>query len=148
MTLLGGLPWTDVFGDNFKWLQKVTNTGFPKTWDARGINSTINDEAIALDDIVKLAKTMNLKGEVSIGLPKGKSGVYSIYNTTFDLGAQQRFHFDQYSGKELVNHDWTDVGFLMRGRMWFMAFHQGQFGTWNWVLMICVAVLLTFISVT
>ncbi len=147
MTLAGGMPWTDVFGDNFKWLQKVTKTGFPKTWHARGLKSNVEGQAISLDDMVDLAKTMNLKGEVSIGLPKDEKGVYSIYNTTFDLGAQKRFHFDQYSGEQLVNHNWEDVGILMRGRMWFMAFHQGQFGTWNWIVMICVAVLLAFISI-
>lgn len=146
MTLLGGIPWTDVFGDNFKWVQKVTNTGFPKTWDARGIKSTVNGEAITLDKMVTLAKSMNLKGEVSIGLPKGKAGVYSVSNATFDLGAQKRFHFDQYSGKQLVNHNWEDVGFLMRGRMWFMAFHQGQFGNWNWFLMLGVSIVLMLLA--
>ncbi|AUP79484.1 PepSY-associated TM helix domain-containing protein [Flavivirga eckloniae] len=147
MTLAGGMPWTDVFGDSFKWVQKVTNTGFPKTWNARSLKSHAEGKPISLDDMVTLAKSMDLKGEVSLGLPKDKIGVYSIYNTTFDLGAQKRFHFDQYSGEQLVHHNWEDVGILMRGRMWFMAFHQGQFGLWNWVLMICVAVLLTFISV-
>ncbi|OEK09704.1 peptidase [Flavivirga aquatica] len=147
MTLAGGMPWTDIFGANFKWLQNVTNTGFPKTWSARGIKSEVKGDAISLDDMVKLAKSMNLKGEVSIGLPSTPKGVYSIYNTTFDLGAQKRFHFDQYSGKQLVNHNWEDVGVLMRGRMWFMAFHQGQFGTWNWVLMLGVAILLAFIAI-
>ncbi len=147
MTLAGGMPWTDVFGDNFKWVQKVTNTGFPKTWNARGLKSQGEGNPISLDDMVQLAKSMNLKGEVSIGLPKGEKGVFSIYNTTFDLKAQKRFHFNQYTGEQLVHHNWEDVGVLMRGRMWFMAFHQGQFGTWNWVLMICVALLLTFVSI-
>ena len=147
MTLLGGLPWTDVFGDNFKWVQKVTNTGFPKTWEARSLKSEIKGTAISLDEVVNLAKTMNLKGEVSVGLPREKNGVYSIYNTTFDLGAQQRFHFNQYTGEQLVHHNWADVGFLMRGRMWFMAFHQGQFGSWNWFLMLGVSILLTFIAI-
>lgn len=149
MTLLGGMPWTDVFGGSFKWVQKVTNTGFPKTWTARGLTSSGNaDKPISLDEMVALAKTMDLKGEVSIGLPVGDKGVYSIYNSTFDLGAQKRFHFDQFTGEQLVNHNWEDVGILMRGRMWFMAFHQGQFGTWNWILMICVSLLLTFVSVS
>lgn len=147
MTLAGGIPWTDVFGSNFKWLQEATDTGFPKTWSARGIQSEIKGEAITLDDMVVLAKSMDLKGEVSIGLPSSPKGVYSIYNTTFDLGAQKRFHFDQYSGKQLINHNWEDVGVLMRGRMWFMAFHQGQFGLWNWLLMLGVALLLAFVAI-
>ncbi len=146
MTLAGGMPWTDVFGANFKWLQGVTNTGFPKTWNARGLKSSVNGEAIPLDDMVSLGTSMNLKGVLSIGLPKHKTGVYSISNATFDLDAQKRFHFDQYSGKQLVKHDWADVGILMRGRMWFMAFHQGQFGTWNFVVMIFVSLLLAFMA--
>ncbi|WP_147677036.1 PepSY-associated TM helix domain-containing protein [Algibacter pacificus] len=147
MTLAGGMPWTDVFGSSFKWVQTATNTGFPNTWDSRGLKSNTQGEAITLDHMVKLANSMNLKGEVSIGLPKDEKGVYSIYNSTFDLGAQKRFHFDQYSGKELVHHNWEGVGILMRGRLWFMAFHQGQFGLWNWLLMLGIATLLAFIAI-
>lgn len=146
MTLAGGMPWTDVFGDGFKWVQKVTNTGFPRTWQGRGLESEINGEAIALDKMVAHAQTMGLKGNLNIGLPKGPKGVYIIYNETFDLDAQKRFYFDQYSGKQIFQHQWSDVGILMRGRMWFMAFHQGQFGTWNFIVMLCVALLLTFIA--
>jgi len=55
-TLAGGMPWTDVFGANFKWLQKVTQTGFPKTWSARGLTSKIDGQAVSLDEMVALAK--------------------------------------------------------------------------------------------
>ncbi len=147
MTLAGGLPWTDVFGDYFKWIQKVTNTGYPTTWEANGLQSVQDGKTISLDAMVALAKTMNLKGDLNIGLPKDEKGVYSIFNTTFDLDAQKRFHYDQYSGKLLVQHNWDDVGVLMRGRMWFMAFHQGQFGNWNLILMLVISILLTFLAV-
>ncbi|WP_452598037.1 PepSY-associated TM helix domain-containing protein [Pontimicrobium sp. MEBiC01747] len=147
LTLAGGFPWTDVFGANFKWVQKVTNTGYPKTWDARAVQSKATGEAMPLDAIVALAKSMNLEGEVSIGLPKNEKGVYSIFNTTFNLGKQKRFHFDQYTGEQLVKHEWGDVGILMRGRLWLMAFHQGQFGQWNWFLMLSIAVLLLCLSI-
>ena len=46
-----------------------------------------------------------------------------------------------------MHHNWDDIGVLMRGRLWFMAFHQGQFGLWNWLLMLGVATLLAFIAV-
>ncbi|WP_452602920.1 PepSY-associated TM helix domain-containing protein [Pontimicrobium sp. MEBiC06410] len=147
LTLAGGFPWTDVFGANFKWVQKVTNTGYPKTWDASTVQSKATGEAMPLDAIVALAKSINLEGEVSIGLPKNEKGVYSIFNTTFNLGKQKRFHFDQYTGEQLVKHEWGDVGILMRGRLWLMAFHQGQFGQWNWFLMLSIAVLLLCLSI-
>jgi uncharacterized iron-regulated membrane protein len=147
MTLAGGMPWTDVFGDGFKWVQKVTNTGFPKTWNGRGLVSEINGEAIPLDEIVAQAKKMGLSGKLNIGLPVSPKGVYIVYNESFDLDTQKRFYFDQYSGKQIFKHEWEDVGILMRGRMWFMAFHQGQFGIWNFVVMLFVAILLTFVAI-
>ena len=148
MILFGGMPWTDVFGANFKWVQKVTHTGFPKTWDARSLTSNKGETTITLDQMVALAQSMDLKGEVSIGLPANENGVYSIYNTTFNLNAQKRFHFDQYSGEQLIHHNWEDVGVLMQARMWFMAFHQGQFGTWNFILILGVALLLIFVAIS
>src|SRR5690606_7224009 len=77
---------------------------------------------------------------------QNEMGVFIIYNETFDLNAQKRFYIDQYSGKQIMKHNWSDVGILMRARMWFMAFHQGQFGTWNLLLMLCISILLTFVA--
>lgn len=147
MTLAGGFPWTDVFGGNFKAVQKITNTGFPKHWDGRGLTSSINDSPLPLDTIVAFAKAKHLKGKLHIGLPNNPEKVYIIYNETFDLNEQKRFYIDQYSGKEVLQYNWSDVGVLMRARMWLMAFHQGQFGTWNFLLMLCVSILLTCISI-
>jgi uncharacterized iron-regulated membrane protein len=36
----------------------------------------------------------------------------------------------------------------MKARLWAMAFHQGEFGLWNWYLMIFVATGLLFLSVS
>ena len=147
LTIAGGLPWTDVFGANFKQLQKLTNTGYPKTWNGKGLTSVASGKALSLDEMVVIAKQQNLKGLVSVGLPKNSKSTFSVSNKTFDLEVQKMLHFDQYSGELVKKHNWNDVGFLMRGRMWVMAFHQGQFGAWNWWLMFGVALLLTFMSI-
>lgn len=147
MTLAGGFPWTDVFGSNFKWFQGVTDTGFPKGWDGHGMNSTTNNNnVLSLDQMVNKANNLNLEGITSIVLPKNEKKVFSVYNTTFNLDLQQKFHFDQYSGKLIKAYKWSDVGILMRGRMWFMAFHQGQFGKTNFAVMLFVAIALFIIS--
>lgn len=150
MILAGGLPWTDVFGSNFKTLQKVTNTGYPSTWNARKLKSSINDPSqnmISLDQMMIKATSLNLTGEVSIAFPKGPMGIYSVYNTNpTDLKSQKKIHFDAYTGKQLLANDWDDVGILMQGRAWFMAFHQGEFGTCNWVLMLLTAIALAMMS--
>ncbi len=150
LVLAGGFPWTDTFGNNFKWVQKVTNTGFPATWQGRGVHSTAQEKQkpLTLDAIVPIAQKMALPGEVTIKLPKGKKGVYSISNSTPDLGRQVMIHLDQYSGKSVLQQQWSDVGFLMRGRMWVMAFHQGEFGPWNWWLMLFIAIILALMSIS
>lgn len=146
LILAGGLPWTDVFGSNFRTLQKLTNTGFPKEWSGRSFKSQITDNPLSLDEMVLIANKQNLKGSVTIDIPKNKNSVFSVHNKTFPLHNQQKIHFDQYSGKLIKTLNWNDVGILMRGRMWVMAFHQGELGTWNFVLMLIVASLLAFIS--
>ncbi|SEC31215.1 Uncharacterized iron-regulated membrane protein [Tenacibaculum sp. MAR_2009_124] len=148
LTLAGGLPWTDVFGGGFKWIQKVTNTGYPKTWSGRGLTSQIEGDALTLDEMITIAKSQNLKGELSVGLPKSEKSTFCVFNKTFDLDAQRMLHFDQYSGSLVKKHTWSDVGVLMRARMWVMAFHQGQFGGWNFWIMFGVALVLTVMSIS
>lgn len=149
LVLAGAFPWTDVVGENFKWTQKVTNTGYPMTWHGKGIMSEPKNTRVSLDQIVAKAENLNLKGEVSIAFPKGKNGVFSVGNTYYpDLDEQKKYHFDRYSGELLLQQNWADVGILMRGRMWVMAFHQGQFGPWNWYLMLFIAIMLAIMSIS
>jgi len=149
LVLAGGFPWTDVFGDNFKWIQKTTNTGFPSTWNGRQLQSTAVSKALTLDEMVDIAQNLNLEGEVQITLPQKTNSVFSISNTILrNLNAQKKYHFDLYTGKQILQHNWEDVGILMRGRMWVMAFHQGQFGTWNWCIMLGTAIALTIMCLS
>jgi uncharacterized iron-regulated membrane protein len=149
IVLAGGLPWTDVFGSNFKWLQDVTNTGYPSTWDGKQLQSEVTDQPLTLDQMVFIAKEQNLLGTVTIDFPKNPTGIFSVSNELFSNQQDQKMiHFDQYSGKQLLKLKWDEVGSLMRGRMWVMAFHQGQFGKWNWLLMIFVALILAIMSIS
>ena len=150
LVLAGGFPWTDVFGDNFKKIQKITNTGYPATWEGRGLFSQIkkNKEPLALDDIVVIAKEMDLEGLVLIHFPRGKKGTYAISNNSTNFEQQQKIHLDQYTGEIVKAHHWSDVGVLMRARMWLMAFHQGEFGLWNWILMLGTGIVLFLMSLS
>nr|WP_299387041.1 PepSY domain-containing protein [Allomuricauda sp.] len=149
LVLGGAFPWTDVVGENFKWVQKVTHTGYPSTWHGIGLNSKKAGTSQSLDNIVAMAEELQLPGEVSISFPKGPSGVFSVSNTLYkNQSAQENHHFDQYSGTLILKQEWQDVGVLMRGRMWLMAFHQGQFGRWNWILMFLISIFLVISSVS
>jgi len=148
LVLAGGLPWTDVFGNNFKWVQEKTNTGFPLTWEGRTLKSNPVGEAMSLDEVISTASELKLAGSTIIDLPQSPTGVFSIYNETNELSKMKKIHIDQYSGEILVRHNWSDVGILMKARLWVMAFHQGEFGLWNWYLMIFIATGLLILSVS
>jgi len=146
LVLSGGLPWTDVFGSYFQWFQDKTQTGYPHTWDGRALSSTVTGTPFTLDQMEETARQLNLKGEVSIHLPQSPQGVFSVSNSTNELSATRMVHFDQYSGERILTHTWSDIGPLMRGRLWVMAFHQGEFGPWNWYLMLFIAFMLLTMS--
>lgn len=147
LTLAGGFPWTDVFGNNYQWLQKATNTGFPKAWFGVGVKSEPTGNMLTLDEAVAKAKALQLPGKVTIDFPKQATGVYSVSNMVLPLGDMQKIHLDAYSGKVVKRLGWGDIGVLMQARLWLMAFHQGQMGGWNFALMLLVAIVLTVISI-
>ncbi|EZH74261.1 peptidase [Aquimarina atlantica] len=149
LILAGGFPWTDVVGENFKQLQKITNTGYPATWKGHQLQSKDKGDALTLDQMAAKAEDLQLPGTVMIHFPKGPKSVFSVSNVNpSDLNTQKKIHFDQYSGQQILSNNWDDVGILMRGRMWVMAFHQGEFGAWSWWLMLLTAIALTIMSIS
>ncbi|MBV6643804.1 MAG: PepSY domain-containing protein [Cyclobacteriaceae bacterium] len=140
LILAGGMPWTDVWGAGFKWVQKQTGTGHPPSWQGQELSSKIDGDAVTLDEVAAYIKSKHLPGEVTITLPQSPDGIFSVHNIYHQDQSQQiAIHIDQYSGQEIASLQWSDVGLLMRGRMWAMAFHQGQFGMWNWILVLVTA---------
>jgi len=148
LVLAGGLPWTDLFGGGFKWVQDITKTGYPITWDSKALQSKPKGEAMSLDIIMSKAKAYGLEGTTIVDLPQSPTDIYSIYNETTNLSSIKKIHIDQYSGEVIKSHTWADIGILMKARLWLMAFHQGEFGLWNWYLMIFVATGLLFLSIS
>jgi len=146
LILAGGLPWTDIFGSGYKWVQDSTNAGFPKTWNSRSLQSIPSGDPLSLDYFVNIAKELNLSGEVSVHLPQSPKSVFSISNQTVELSKMKMLHFDQYSGELIKSHTWEDIGLMMKTRLWVMAFHQGEFGTWNFILVLLTAFALLTMS--
>ena len=148
LILMGGFPWTDVFGSGYKWVQKTTNSGFPSTWQGRGISSlSSSGQAISIDEMLQKATALNLDGEVSLNFPKSSKGVYTVTNETTHFSKMKSIHFDQYTGEIIAQNSWDDIGIMMKSRLWLMAFHQGKFGTWNFVLILITALALMLLSI-
>jgi uncharacterized iron-regulated membrane protein len=140
----GGMPWTDIFGSNLKWLQKQTDSGYPKHWRmTKGLNSVADDKALTLDQLVMQAQQYNLSGRITISLAKTTQAVASISNRSLWLNDQQVIHLDQYSGEVIKQYTWQDVGLLMDIRQVSMRLHQGQYGAVTWWAVLLITTLFT-----
>jgi len=113
-----------------------------------GALSKPTSKKLTIDEMVIKASKEPLLGKITLDFPKHPKAPFSISNNTFNFDQMHKIHFDQYSGKKLMTLGWDDIGILMQGRLWTMAFHQGQLGTWNFVLMLIVTLLLAIVSVS
>lgn len=137
----GGMPWTEVFGSQLKWLQVKTDTGYPKTWNkANELRSIIpassDDGTLSIDELVNRVQKLHLKGQVTVNFAKNKQATVRVANKAFWLSDQKVIYLDQYSGEVVKFHTWKDVGFLMDLRQVLMKIHQGQYGLVNWLLLL------------
>jgi len=146
LILAGGMPWTNIFGSQLKWVQEKTHTGYPTHWRSiKGLSSQpISQTApLSLDAIIGIAQAQQLPGKLSIKLPVGEHGVFSIANRSLWLRDQQVLHIDQYSGDIIKQHTWTDVGILMEMRQIAMRLHQGEYGFANWLAVLLITLVFT-----
>ncbi len=143
--IAGGMPWTQMFGDQLKWVQKQTGTGYPMQWrNAGDLKSSPLTDKLSIDQLVDIASAQQLKGNITIKLPQKETDVFSVSNRSLWLSDQKVIHFDQYSGEVLKVLTWDDVGILMDIRQVFMKLHQGQYGAVNlWVLVVTCIVFFT-----
>ena len=147
--LAGGMPWTELFGDQLKWVQKQTSTGYPEHWrNSKGLFSNLElaqhgkQARFSLDQMVDAVNKRELSGKVTIKIPMDDTGVYTVSNDAFWLKDRQVLHFDQYSGALIKALQWNQVGFLMEWRQFFMKLHQGEYGVVSVIAVLFVA--LTF----
>ena len=148
--LAGGLPWTEIFGDNLRWVQAKTDTGYPQHWrNSKGLTSTIpspQSKPLSIDQVVAISQTQNLAGEITIKIPLQQDGVYTVSNNALWLDDQRVLHLDQYSGASIKALSWSQVGILMDLRQVFMRLHQGQYSVINLIVVLLIA--LTFFVAT
>ena len=151
--LAGGMPWTDVFGDQLKWVQSKTDTGYPAHWRGhKNIDSVapnkLNTPRLNLDNVANIAKTdLKLEGKITILLPKHSNDTYKVSNRSLFLNDQKVVYLDQYTGQTIKALTWDDVGILMDIRQVFMRLHQGEYGLANWIVLLVVALFFTLSTI-
>ncbi len=84
-----------------------------------------------------------------VSLPSGKDGVYTAAVFPDDIAKQRTIHFDQYTGKPLVDIKFADYGTGAKAIEFGIGVHQGEYlGVANQIVMLmtCLAIILTSVS--
>lgn len=143
--LVTGLTWAEHSGDNFRAAQTVLGQNTPQA--PKTLRSRPVADATPLSWQAILARTQARSPDIALQLtpPKDDEGVWRAEN--FDRSQPaKRFALvlDAYSGQTLFQSGWAQMPLLSQATAVGIPFHRGEFGMWNQVLLILVALAAIF----
>lgn len=173
---LSGMPWTGVWGSNVSKWANERNLGYPaQLWDNVPKSTKVSEDllsevgwaverapvplsaahragghqSVGLNWIVQQAKAAGIDRGFEVTLPTDPTGVFSAAIYPDEVSGQRMIHFDQYSGKALVDLSYAQYPFLGKTIEWGISVHQGQeYGRMNQVLMLVTCLVIILMSVT
>ncbi|MCO5734322.1 PepSY domain-containing protein [Rhizobium sp. SSA_523] len=173
---LSGMPWSGFWGSNLSNWANERGLGYPaQLWDDVPKSSKVSKDIlpkvgwaveqapvplsdaavleakppVGLDTIVEQAKAGGISPGFDVALPRNPSGVYSAAIYPDQVAGQRMIHFDQYSGKPLVDLSYAQYPILGKSIEWGISVHQGQeYGRVNQLLMLTACLLIIGMSVT
>lgn len=118
----------------------------------RGASYTGSHRALSIDDIILKAEMMGFTS-YKVFLPRSDDGVYTVAANSMggdisDPRQDRTSHFDQYSGRLLVDVTWQDYSWFAKLMAAGVSLHQGDVSIINKVLnvLFCLAFILIAIS--
>lgn len=169
--LMSGLPWTDVWGSNFKQFKEMIGQTATTSFFDRSMRSVyppvslepvsleqvpletasfVSDSRevrpIGVDAVLAIARDQDVTGKLKVKLPMGKKGVYTVQNTEDDPALQVLLQVDQYSGNIIEKVSWDDNPAIEKGVSILIKIHRGEyFGLANQLLGLMTALALVLI---
>ncbi len=138
--------WDDVPTSGAKTDDVVTKPGWVVA-DAPVPSSTASGSApITLDQAVAAAHDLGIARGFEMSVPGDATGVYTAAIYPGDLGKERTIHFDQYTGKPLVDLAFKDYGPVGKAIEFGSNVHMGQqWGLVNQFVMLatCLAIVLS-----
>jgi uncharacterized iron-regulated membrane protein len=109
-------------------------------------------DALSIDDIVHKAEMMGFTG-YKLFLPRSETGVYTVAANSMggdisDPRQDRTSHFDQYSGRLLVDVTWQDYSLFAKFMAAGVSLHQGDVSVLNKVLNVVFCLAFILISIT
>ncbi|HHX8438043.1 TPA: PepSY-associated TM helix domain-containing protein [Vibrio diabolicus] len=109
-------------------------------------------DALSIDDIILKAEMMGFTG-YKLFLPRSETGVYTVAANSMsgdvsDPRQDRTSHFDQYSGRLLVDVTWQDYSLFAKFMAAGVSLHQGDVSILNKVLNVVFCLAFILISIT
>ncbi|MBZ9653930.1 PepSY-associated TM helix domain-containing protein [Phyllobacterium lublinensis] len=168
-----GMPWSGYWGSQVNTTLTNAGLGYPsQLWDDVPVSKIPTGEVLTnagwtvenaplpisvsngsapagIDQIVASAAAAGMVPGFEVSLPSGMDGVYTAAVFPEDIAKQRTIHFDQYTGKPLVDIKFADYGTGAKAIELGIGVHQGEYlGLANQIVMLmtCVAIMLTSVS--
>lgn len=171
---LSGMPWSGYWGDKLSTTLGSYGLSYPAAlWDNVPVSTvptkdvlghtawtvenapvptsapSLSGQAFGIDHIVAEARSAGLAQGFEVSLPAGKKGVYTAAVFPNNVTRQRTIHYDQYSGKPLIDIRFSDYGTGAKAIEFGIGIHQGEYwGIANQIVMLitCLAIILTSVS--
>lgn len=168
-----GMPWSKFWGIHMQDYASQAGVSYPpELWDNVPSSSVPMSEAttkpgwvmgtapvpastptgaatIGLDQAVANAHDLAITRGFEMSVPGDETGVYTAAIYPADLGKERTIHFDQYTGKPLVDLAFKDYGPVGKAIEFGINVHMGQeWGLPNQLVMLatCLAIILSSVA--
>lgn len=135
------VPWT------------LEQTPMPASRSDAGVTGTPEGQPVTLDAIVTLARTLGFDQRFQLAFPGDETAVWTIARDTMSNDSanplmDRTVHVDQYTGRILADVGFADYGVAGKAMAAGIAFHEGDMGLWNLILVTVFCVSIIFLSVS
>ena len=147
-SVLGTLPWSQQH-DAVPASDMMNMPGMMDMAPATAYTLLGTAASVQPDAIVRHIAALGIRGSYRLALPMDAAGVYSMIQTPGPVERQRVIHFDQYSGRALLDLDARSTGAIGRVTEWGVAVHQGlEYGWPNVLAMLagCIALVCLCVS--
>jgi uncharacterized iron-regulated membrane protein len=131
----------------------LEQTQMPASGSEAGIAGTPEGQPVTFDAIVTLARALGFEQRFQLAFPGDETGVWSISRDTMSNDSANPLddrivHVDQYTGRILADVGFADYGVAGKAMAAGIAFHEGDMGLWNLVLVTVFCLSIIFLSVS
>lgn len=135
------VPWT------------LEQTPMPMSGSNAGKHGLPEGQPANVDGIVAFARSIGFDSRFQLTFPAEESGVWTLSRDTMSNDSaiplsDRTVHIDQYTGRVLADVGFSDYGVPGKAMAIGIAFHEGDMGVWNIILVTVFCLSIVFMSVS